>query len=157
MIKDWIEATRPKTLPAALCPVLIGLTIVISSTTIHILSAIITLVCALLIQIGTNFANDYFDHKKGADTKKRVGPKRGIQTGKITEKAMKKATIVSFTLAFILGLVLIMHAGIPILIIGILSIICGVIYTGGPFSLAYTGTADIFVLLFFGMFYYFKV
>ena len=148
--KHWFLATRPKTLTAALCPVLVGLSIATSFGELNTFYAIITALCAILIQISTNFANDYFDFKKGGDTPDRIGPTRMVQAGFITEQQMKKATIITLSLAFLLGLVLVYHAGWPILLIGILSLICAVIYTGSPFSLAYTGTADLFVLSFFG-------
>ncbi|RAP31575.1 1,4-dihydroxy-2-naphthoate polyprenyltransferase [Candidatus Marinamargulisbacteria bacterium SCGC AG-414-C22] len=149
-IKNWLYATRPKTLTAGICPVILGLLLAYQQTTLTPIYAIITLLCALLIQIGTNFANDYFDHKKGGDTDKRIGPTRVIQAGLITPKHMKIAMIIAFSTAFILGLTLVYHGGLSILAIGICAILFGILYTGSSFSLAYTGTADIFVLIFFG-------
>lgn len=146
----WLLACRPKTLTASICPVLVGLTLAIKIAPLNNLIAGLTLLCAILIQITTNFANDYFDFKKGGDTKDRLGPERMVQTGKIAANTMKQATIITLLSALLIGLFLAYSAGWPIFIIGILSLICAILYTGGPFSLAYTGTSDLFVLTFFG-------
>ncbi|MDA1353318.1 MAG: 1,4-dihydroxy-2-naphthoate polyprenyltransferase [bacterium] len=148
--KKWVLATRPKTLVVGICPVVLGLGLAYKEGSFNALVAVITLCAAVLIQIGTNFSNDYIDFKKGADTEDRLGPQRMVQSGAITIKAMKFATIITFILAFILGLYLAKVGGTPILIIGILAIISGYAYTGGPFPFAYTGLADCVVLLFFG-------
>jgi 1,4-dihydroxy-2-naphthoate octaprenyltransferase len=116
----------------------------------HLPSALAALLGALFIQIGTNFANDYFDFKKGADTKERIGPVRATSAGLIKADTMKRAFIATFALAFIIGLYLIYRGGWPILAIGLSSILFGVLYTGGPYPLGYNGLADIFVLIFFG-------
>ena len=92
MIKPWLLALRLKTLPAGLSPVIIGLVITQNSNAISLFPAIITCLCALLIQIGTNFANDYYDAKKGADTTNRKGPQRMVQSGLIAPHQMKYAT-----------------------------------------------------------------
>lgn len=105
---------------------------------------------ALLIQIGTNFANDYFDFRQGIDDHERLGPIRVTQAGLVTPKTMKRATIVIFTLALLIGVYLVWRGGWPIVIIGLLSILFGVLYTGGPYPLGYNGLGDIFVLIFFG-------
>jgi 1,4-dihydroxy-2-naphthoate octaprenyltransferase len=117
---------------------------------LHWLSALIALSGAVLIQIGTNIANDYYDYKRGADTGERLGPLRVTQAGLIKPATMKAAFTFVFSLAFILGLYLIWRGGYPVLIIGLLSILFGILYTSGPFPLGYTGFADIFVLIFFG-------
>ena len=106
---------------------------------------------SILIQIATNLANDYFDHKKGADTEERVGPARAVQQGWISPRAMATATVISLLLALLVGLYLIAVGGWPIAVIGIVSLICAVAYTGGPFPLAYLGLGDIFVFAFFGL------
>ena len=116
----------------------------------HPLAAFVALLGALLIQIGTNFANDYFDFFKGADTEERLGPRRATQSGLISAKQMRVAFILVFGLAFLLGLYLIYRGGWPILIIGLLSILFGILYTGGPYPLGYNGLGDFFVLIFFG-------
>lgn len=116
----------------------------------HWPSALAALLCSVLIQIGTNFANDYFDFVHGADTTERLGPTRATQAGLVKPETMKKAFIAIFALAFIIGLYLIWRGGWPILMIGLLSILFGILYTGGPYPLGYNGLGDIFVLIFFG-------
>lgn len=147
VLGNWISAFRLKTLPAALSPVFIG---AIISKSVHIPTLIIICITALLIQIGTNLANDYFDYKNGADTEARLGPVRATSAGLISPQAMKWGVIITFASAFVLGLSLVARGGLPILIIGIASIISGILYTGGPYPLGYNGLGDIFVLLFFG-------
>jgi 1,4-dihydroxy-2-naphthoate octaprenyltransferase len=149
-IKIWILASRPKTLWAAVAPVIIGTAMAYSDGKLYWQIALAVLFAAILIQIGTNFANDYFDFKRGADSKDRLGPKRVTEAGLVKPYAMRNAFIFIFFLAFIVGLVLILRAGWPIFIIGVLSILFGILYTGGPFPLAYNGLGDIFVLIFFG-------
>lgn len=149
-LKTWIEAARPKTLAAALVPVFIGSALAFHDASFHIIPSLVALLCALLIQIGTNFANDFYDAKKGADSNSRVGFTRATATGLITPKMMMRATIITMGIAFIFGLYLVWHAGWVILVIGILSLIFGIAYTGGPFPLGYNGLGDIFVFLFFG-------
>jgi 1,4-dihydroxy-2-naphthoate octaprenyltransferase len=146
----WIEAARPKTLPAAAAPVLMGCAMAWEAGFFHPLAALCALVGALLIQIGTNYANDYFDFAKGTDTEERLGPTRATAAGLVTPQQMKAATAVAFALAFAVGLYLIYRGGWPILLVGVLSILFGILYTGGPFPLGYIGVADIFVLIFFG-------
>ncbi|MBX6343216.1 MAG: 1,4-dihydroxy-2-naphthoate polyprenyltransferase, partial [Thermomicrobiaceae bacterium] len=109
------------------------------------------LVAALLIQIGTNFANDYFDFHKGADTEQRLGPTRVTQSGLITAAEVKRATYLTFGLALLVGVYLVAVGGWPILVIGLASIACGVAYTGGPWPLGYHGLGDLFVFVFFGL------
>jgi 1,4-dihydroxy-2-naphthoate octaprenyltransferase len=144
-------ASRPKTLWAAIAPVIIGTAMAFSEGDWHPLSAIFTAISAIFIQIGTNFANDYFDHLQGADEGNRLGPTRVTQAGLVSAKTMKKATFVVFTIAFLAGLYLVYRGGWPILIIGLTSIMLGILYTGGPFPLGYYGFGDLFVLLFFGI------
>lgn len=141
---------RIKTLPAGMSPVLIGLSCAQAAGFYDHFLALITLSCSVLIQIGTNFANDYYDFKKGADTDKRLGPTRMLQAGHIKPAHMKIATALTFGLAFCLGLILVAKAGVVILIIGLISILCGYLYTAGPYALAYIGLGDLFVLIFFG-------
>ena len=148
--KIWLDATRPKTLPAAAAPVLMGSAMAWQDKAFNLPIALVTLLSALLIQVATNFANDYFDFKKGADTDERLGPRRASQSGLIAPAKMKQAFIATFAAAFVAGLYLIWHAGWPILIIGVLSILFGILYTGGPYPLGYNGLGDVFVLIFFG-------
>jgi len=147
----WIEAARPQTLAAAFIPVLVGIAIAVRDGVFDWLPSLVALTCALLIQIGTNFANDYFDYKKGADTEERIGFERATALGLVSARQMLTATIVTMGLAFLLGLYLVWHAGWVILLIGVLSLLCGVLYTGGPFPLGYNGLGDLFVFLFFGI------
>ncbi|RMH90898.1 MAG: 1,4-dihydroxy-2-naphthoate polyprenyltransferase, partial [Calditrichaeota bacterium] len=113
-------------------------------------AALVALFCAILIQIGTNFANDYYDYVQGADTGERLGPTRVTQAGLVPPETMKRAFVVVFGLAFVAGMYLVWRGGWPILAIGLLSILFGILYTGGPYPLGYHGLGDIFVLIFFG-------
>src|SRR5690606_23925593 len=108
------------------------------------------LICALLIQIGTNFANDVFDYQKGTDTQERTGPLRVTQAGLLTPRQVFRGMCLVFGLAFLIGLYLIAVGGWPILVIGLLSILSGIAYTGGPYPLGYHGLGDLFVFIFFG-------
>ncbi len=148
--KIWVDALRPKTLPATAAPVLIGAAIAFDDGAIQPMVLAATFIAALLIQIGTNLANDYYDHFKGADTEQRLGPVRATGAGLVTPSQMKAAFVIAFALAAAAGLYLVYKGGVPILIIGLASIACGVLYTAGPFALGYTGMADVFVLVFFG-------
>lgn len=149
--ESWILASRPKTLPAAVVPVLVGSALAISVNKFFLPYSIVALVCALLIQIGTNFTNDLYDFLKGADSKQRKGPVRVLASGLISVKEMKIGSVVIFGLAFILGLYLVYSCGLVVLWIGIISILAGIIYTAGPFPLAYNGLGDLFVFVFFGI------
>ena len=146
----WITASRPKTLWAAIAPVMIGTSMAAGDGMIHLPSALAALTAAVLIQLGANFANDYYDFQKGADNEQRIGPLRVTQAGMVTPDAMKRAFILVFLLAFIMGIYLIWRGGVPIFVIGVVSILFGILYTGGPFPLGYLGLGDIAVLLFFG-------
>ena len=145
----WL-ASRPKTLPAAAAPVLIGTGLAIGAESFHFLSALAALFGALFIQIGTNLANDYFDFKKGSDREDRLGPTRVTQAGLISPQTVKLATMVAFGIAFLLGIYLVYRGGIPIVIIGLCSILFGVLYTGGPYPIGYIGLGEVFVFIFFG-------
>jgi len=148
---SWILASRPKTLPAAVVPIIVGASLAYSQNKFIVLNSLIALLCSLLIQIGTNFVNDLFDHLKGSDTKNRKGPQRVLATGLITDKEMRFGIILVFSFAFIAGLYLVYAGGIIVLIIGIFSIAAGIAYTAGPFPLAYNGLGNIFVFVFFGI------
>ena len=147
----WLEATRPKTLPAAIAPVLVGTALAWRAGTAQAGAAAVCLGFALLIQVGTNFANDYYDFLKGADTAERVGPRRAVASGLIAPGRMRAAMLGVFAAAFGLGLTLLAQGGWPLLVIGVASIVCGVAYTGGPYPLAYLGLGDVFVFIFFGL------
>lgn len=146
----WFLAARPKTLAAAIAPVLMGTAMAWADGGFHLPSALLALVGALLIQIGTNFANDYADYLKGADTATRKGPLRVTAAGLVTPQAMRRATTLTFGLAVGVGLYLIGRGGWPVLAIGVLSILFGILYTSGRYALAYLGLGELFVLIFFG-------
>jgi 1,4-dihydroxy-2-naphthoate octaprenyltransferase len=148
MFKNWLLAARPKTLSAAVVPVMLGLAL--APRPIHIGLAACTLFGALFIQIATNFINDALDFRKGADTAERLGPVRVTQAGLISAEAVMRAAYVCFGLAALCGIPLIMRGGWPLLAIGVASIVCAYIYTGGPYPLAYNGLGELFVLVFFG-------
>lgn len=149
-IRLWIEAARPKTLMAGICPVILGTALAFSHGKMHVPSALAALLGSVAIQVGTNYANDYFDFKKGADTEQRKGPRRVTAAGLVAPRAMLFAMAVAFFVAFIAGLFVVYRGGLPLVVIGLLSILCGILYTGGPYPLGYNGLGDIFVLIFFG-------
>ncbi len=150
-IQLWVDAARPKTLAAAFTPVLIGAGIAWNDQVLSLSSSGVAFLCAFLIQIGTNFANDYFDFVKGADTDERIGFTRATASGLIPPKTMLNATILCMTLAFLFGLYLVWIGGWIVLLIGIFSLLFGILYTGGPYPLGYNGLGDIFVFIFFGI------
>ena len=150
-LQIWLEATRPKTLPAAVAPVVLGTAMAHSDGQLHLLPAAICLVFALLVQIGTNFANDYLDGIKGTDTDARLGPRRAVAAGLVSASTMKWAAIGILAFAFCLGLSLIHFGGWSLLAVGLSSVLCAWFYTGGPYPLAYNGMGDVFVVLFFGL------
>lgn len=149
-LQTWLLAARPKTLWAAVSPVIVGTAIAIADGALHVPSALLALLGAILIQVGTNYSNDYHDFLKGADTAARKGPLRATQAGLVAPQSMRRAAIITFALAVIAGLYLIYRGGLPILAIGLLSVASGIWYTAGRYSLAYLGLADVFVLVFFG-------
>jgi 1,4-dihydroxy-2-naphthoate octaprenyltransferase len=146
----WIQAARPKTLPAAVAPVVVGIALAVEAGAFHVGAAACALLGALFIQIGTNYANDYHDFVQGADTTDRKGPMRVTAAGLVTPAATRNAAIVAFTLAVAAGTYLMIRGGWPIVAIGVASLLCGWLYTAGRYSLAYLGIADLFVLVFFG-------
>jgi len=149
-LKIWYLAIRPKTLPAACGPVILGTGLALGDNVFRLGPAVACLLVALLLQIGSNLANDVLDFKKGTDTKERLGPVRVTQAGLLTPRQVMAGTIVVFALAGVVGLYLIYLGGWPIFLLGLLAIISAVAYTGGPFPLGYNGLADIFVFFFFG-------
>ena len=148
----WLLASRPATLPAAAVPVIVGTAVAVNQgADIRPLVFLATLVAALLIQIGTNFANDYSDFHRGADNENRLGPVRVTQSGLISASDVRRGIIIALGLALIPGAWLAWVGGWPILLIGVLSIISGLAYTGGPWPLGYHGLGDLFVFIFFGI------
>jgi 1,4-dihydroxy-2-naphthoate octaprenyltransferase len=150
-LRAWILAARPATLSAAVVPVLVGTAIALAHGAFRPLVFAAALVVAVLIQVGTNLANDYFDHVRGADTEARLGPPRVTQTGLFAPETVRNGVILTFGLAALLGLYLVAVGGVPILVIGALSILAGVLYTGGPWPLGYHGLGDLTVFVFFGV------
>lgn len=149
--RAWIMAARPATLPAAVAPVVVGTAVAVRAHHFQALPFLAALVAALLIQIGANFANDYFDFQKGADTTARRGPTRVTQSGIFTPRQVARATAVAFGLAVLVGLYLVIVGGWPILAVGLASIAAAILYTGGPFPFGYYGLGDLFVFIFFGV------
>ena len=149
-LQVWTHATRPKTLVAGISPALIGLTLAISRGNLDPTLFFFTLMTGLLIQIGTNLANDYFDFMKGADTKDRKGFMRVTQAGLVTPAVMKRAIFATFFAAFLCGCYLIWHGGAMIALMLFLYIVLSILYTAGPFPLAYLGMGDLFVLFLYG-------
>jgi 1,4-dihydroxy-2-naphthoate octaprenyltransferase len=146
----WVMAARPKTLPAAISPVIAGTAIAVADGRFALLPALAALTAALLLQIGSNLANDYFDAIKGADTAERIGPTRVTASGLLSHGAMRLGMVVVFGVAALIGLYLIWVGGWPILAIGVASILAALAYTGGPKPFGYMGLGDLFVFLFFG-------
>ena len=149
--KAWLIAARPQTLPAALAPVVVGVGIALHDGVFAALPAVAALVGASLIQIGTNFANDYYDAVQGADTEQREGFTRVTAGGLIDPASVKRAMWLTFAAAVLVGTYLVSVGGVPILVIGLLSIAAGIAYTGGPYPLGYHGLGDLFVFVFFGV------
>ncbi|HEX8818389.1 MAG TPA: 1,4-dihydroxy-2-naphthoate polyprenyltransferase [Archangium sp.] len=150
-LKTWLMAARPKTLTAALVPVMVGTALAYGLGVGRWLPALAALVGAMLIQVGTNLTNDYYDFKKGADTEERLGPKRVTQSGLIAPSTVLASALLCFGLAVVTGIYLVVVGGWPIVAIGLASVLSGYAYTGGPFPLAYNGLGDVFVFVFFGL------
>ena len=147
----WVLAIRPQTLPAAVAPVVLGTGIAVARGVADAFPAAAALAGAVLIQVATNLANDYFDYRKGGDTEDRVGPTRVVQAGLLSPEAVFRGTLVVLALAVVVGAYLVWVGGWPILILGLAALVCAVGYTGGPFPLAYHGLGDVFVFVFFGL------
>lgn len=147
----WLMAIRPKTLPAAVAPVLVGSALAWGAGVFSPLPALAALIAALLIQIGTNLANDYFDYVQGADIAGRKGPTRVAQSGLIPLSNLRAGVALTFALAALVGIYLVYLGGWPILIVGVASLASALGYTAGPFPLGYHGLGDLFVFAFFGL------
>jgi 1,4-dihydroxy-2-naphthoate octaprenyltransferase len=150
-LKIWLLAARPRTLPAGVAPVLVGTALAIHEGTFRAGAFIAALLGAVFIQVGANLSNDYSDARRGADTEDRLGPVRVTAGGLVPPRQVLTATYVSFGLAVLCGVYLIIIAGWVILAIGAASILAGVLYTGGPRPYGYDGLGDLFVFLFFGI------
>ncbi len=152
-MRIWLMAARPRTLPAAIAPVLVGTAAAVewAGELPRLLAFLAALVGSIFIQIGTNLANDYSDAKRGADTADRLGPVRVTSSGLVTPDRVMRATWVAFAVAVACGIYLAIVAGWVILLIGAVSIAAGVLYTGGPRPYGYAGLGEVFVFLFFGL------
>ena len=151
-MKSWILALRPKTMTAALVPVIVA-TALVQAYGHPILwwVSVCAALSACFIQIGTNLVNDALDFHKGADTAERIGPQRVTQSGLLTSQQVMIGAAICFLAATALGVPLVIHGGWPIIVIGVVSIALAYGYTGGPFPLAYKGLGELFVILFFGL------
>lgn len=149
-VARWILAIRPRTLPAAVAPVLVGSACAHAVDGFRAGPALAALAGALLLQIGANLANDVLDFERGADTHERVGPTRVVQAGLLEPSAVRVATGAVFAAALAVGVYLTAVAGWPVVAIGLASILAAVAYTGGPYPLGYNGLGDLAVMVFFG-------
>lgn len=151
-LRAWVIASRPKTLSAAVAPVIVGTALAHRHTgQVAWLYAALALMGAILIQIATNFINDAIDFRKGADTAERLGPTRVTQAGLLDAGAVMRGAYVCLFLAALCGIPLVLRGGWPLLAIGLSSMAAAYLYTGGPWPLAYHGLGELFVLLFFGV------
>ncbi|MGH2856052.1 MAG: 1,4-dihydroxy-2-naphthoate polyprenyltransferase [Solirubrobacteraceae bacterium] len=150
-VRIWLMAARPRTLPAAVAPVLVGTALAGFIDVFHPLRFAAALVGAMLIQVGTNLSNDYSDARRGADAEDRLGPVRVTAGGLVPPRQVLIATYLTFGLAVLVGIYLIVVAGWVLLAIGIASILAGIAYTGGPRPYGYEGLGEAFVFLFFGI------
>jgi 1,4-dihydroxy-2-naphthoate octaprenyltransferase len=148
--RAWLLATRPKTLPAALSPVIVGAAAAAGDGVFAALPALAALAGALLLQIGVNLANDYFDFHSGIDTAERKGPLRVTQSGLIPPGQVRLAMAAALAAAALVGVYLVARGGLPILAVGVASILAALAYSGGPWPLASKGVAALFVFVFFG-------
>ncbi|MEI6893917.1 MAG: 1,4-dihydroxy-2-naphthoate polyprenyltransferase [Colwellia sp.] len=150
-MNPWILAIRPRTLPAAIGPLLVGNILALELDQFSILLACSSMFCAILLQISVNLSNDYFDFKTGVDTDERLGPMRVTQSGLLSPEKVYNAMVQSLVLALIVGSYLIYHGGWPIALLGIITL-CGTLgYSGGPYPLASHGLGEVAVFVFFGL------
>ena len=149
--KAWLEAARPRTLPASLSPVLLACALAYRDGVFQWIPALLCVGVALLAQIASNFANDYFDFKKGADGADRLGPERAVAQGWITPKAMLIGAFVTLGLSCLMGCGLLFYGGWWLIGIGLAIALCVLAYSAGPFPLAYNGLGDVCVVLFYGV------
>jgi 1,4-dihydroxy-2-naphthoate polyprenyltransferase len=150
MMQVWIEASRPKTLIASVAPVVIGTAYAWNVGAVVWWCVPLTLVCAVLIQVSSNFINELEDYNRGVDAE-RIGPRRAVSAGLITPKQMKRASWLVVVVAFLIGLPLILYAGWVVLVIGLLCLLTSWLYTGGPYPLAYYGLGEVAAFVFFGL------
>jgi 1,4-dihydroxy-2-naphthoate octaprenyltransferase len=147
----WILASRPRTLPAAIAPVLVGTALAANEDEFHVLPFLAAMVGSTFIQIGTNLSNDYSDARRGADSEDRLGPVRVTAGGLMPPRHVLAGTYIAFAIAVAAGLYLAAVAGWELLVVGVASILAGVLYTGGPRPYGYEGLGELFVFVFFGI------
>ncbi len=147
----WVQAARPKTLPAAVAPVAVGSAVAFSAGKFMLFPALVCLACAVTLQVAVNFANDYFDYKNNIDSKERLGPVRVTQSGLIPPAEVKRAMIFALVLAGLLFLYLVSIGGMIVILMGVASILAALAYSGGPFPLASHALGELFVFIFFGL------
>src|SRR5271167_403011 len=150
-VRIWVMAARVRTLPAAVAPVLVGTSLALGAGHFHPLAFAAALLGAVFIQVGTNLSNDYSDARRGADTEDRLGPVRVTAGGLVPPQQVLIATYLTFGVAVLAGVYLIVVAGWQLLLVGAASILAGVLYTGGPRPYGYEGLGEVFVFLFFGI------
>lgn len=149
--KDWVAAIRLKTLPASISPVLVASAYAYKLGEFRLLPFLVILLSAMLIQVITNFFNEIYDFKSGADNEERLGSVRSVASGNISVQAMWRATIIQIAITLLAGIYLVSISDYYILLIGIVSLFFSWAYTGGLYPLAYKGLGDVFVLIFFGL------
>lgn len=147
----WWLAIRPKTLPAAVGPVAVGTAVAMADGLFMLMPALGCFVGAMLLQIGVNLANDYFDFKNNIDSEERQGPVRVTQSGLIPPEEVKRGMIITLLLAALVFIYLGYVGGLPIILLGIASVLAALAYSGGPFPLASNGLGELFVFIFFGL------
>lgn len=151
MINKWISAARPRTLPTSIAPVILATTYAWQEGKVNWTVFIICMLFALAAQIASNFANDYFDYKNGSDKPNRVGPRRAVASGDIKPRTMLLATILTLTIAAILGCMLLPVGGWKLLLLGVIIILFALAYSAGPYPLSYHGLGEVTVFIFFGL------
>ena len=154
MLRYWFLAIRPKTLIASLLPITAGFLLAQQkSDEVSLMVAALCMVYCLLVQVATNLANDYFDHQKGGDDIRELGPDRMVSSGRLKPKFVLAVACFILLLSFFVGLAILeIVEGSPwLIVVGVVSVICALAYTGGPFPLAYNALGDVFVVLFFGV------
>ena len=149
-LRHWIYAARMRILPASAIPTIAGIMLAAIDGAFDLFTATITVLSAMMLQTTSNYLNDLYDFKKGADLK-RIGPPRAVASGMISESAMMKMSWIMFALTFFIGLILVQKAGWPILFIGITSLWAAFAYTGGPYPLAYHGLGEATAFVFYGL------
>ena len=150
-MSPWWLAARPATLTASIAPVIVGTAHAVRDGSQHWPAAAAALAGAILIQIGTNLVNDVEDFERGADDDRRTGPVRAVERGMLTPAQVRRAALLCFAAAAVVGCYLVYLGGWPILLLGIASMLSGIAYTAGPMPLAYVGLGDLFVFAFFGL------